>query len=200
MHTQQGSIIWTSIGSQIYFRLQVKTYIQSIAKEAGKMVSSFSHSRKFLAPFAMLYLYKCQIRFIQFYGRDDIFSTLQPLSHRHIMSLLQLYYDYMANVQTSPFFSPLQWGHNLLFQSQVILISGVLRKKFHSDIFFSKKAILWNILAHGCFPVHYTLNLFKSRVNHYPPNFHSLPPTLTFITYTSFNNCLPWVVLKPCVK
>merc|ERR1712215_258105 len=88
--------------------LKWNSYIASVAKEASKMIGSLYRSREYLTPSSILYLYKSQIRPTMEYCchiwagasrtslksldgvqkglrrlvGDELFSTLQPLSHR----------------------------------------------------------------------------------------------------------------------
>lgn len=70
----------TSVGSQVYNRHQLNSYIQSITKVAVKMVGYFYHSRNYLIHPSMFYLYKNHIRpKIEYCYSIDIFmASVQP--------------------------------------------------------------------------------------------------------------------------
>jgi len=53
-----GKLLWLKFSSD----LKVNAYVACVAKEASRMVVSFYRSRKYLTPYALLYLYKSQIR------------------------------------------------------------------------------------------------------------------------------------------
>lgn len=90
--------------------------------------------------------------------------------------------------------------------SRINLISHFilnLRRKFYSNSFSSRTAALWKRLPCGCFPKHYNLNLFQSRISCYLSSWY--PPLITYfipITCISFiisSDCLSWVSFQPCI-
>ena len=108
------------LGLKITPKLEWRSYIEAIGIPAGKMVSSFFRSRKFLTPAAILYLYKSQIRPTMEYCShiwagscnnvlsvlddiqkrfralvgDELYLTLPSLSHRRNVASLSLFYRY----------------------------------------------------------------------------------------------------------
>lgn len=78
-NSQGSPMLRTSVGSQVYNRRHLNSYIQSITKVAGKMIGYFYHSRNYLVP-AMFYLYKNHIRpKIEYCDSIDIFmASVQP--------------------------------------------------------------------------------------------------------------------------
>ena len=61
-HLDESNILDKLLGLKIIPNLKWGIYMQSIAKDAARMVGSFYRARKFLTPAAILYLYKSQIR------------------------------------------------------------------------------------------------------------------------------------------
>ena len=98
--------------------LKWNSYIESVAKEAAKMVGSLHQSKRYLTPPAILYLYKSQIcprmeycyhiwegsaktplnpldavqKPLHSLVGDELFDTVQPLSHRRDVASLSLFY------------------------------------------------------------------------------------------------------------
>ena len=108
------------LGLKLTQDLKWNSYISSIASEASKMIGSLYRSRKYLTPSAILYLYKSQIRprmeycchiwagacksslssldrvqrRLRWLIGEELFNTLQPLSHRRDVASLSLFYRY----------------------------------------------------------------------------------------------------------
>lgn len=63
-----------------------------------------------------------------------------------------------------------------------------VRREFYQERFFLRTVTLRNRFLCGCFPKHFNLAFFKSRIIflHYLHNFHLQPPSLRHILITSF--------------
>ena len=157
------------------------------------MVGSF-----YLTPPAILYLYKSQIRPKMEYCchlcggaaqstltgldrvqnrlrnlvGDELFSSLEPLSHRRDVASLSLLYRYFHGKCSDAL-------HSLTFTARTRLATSTvanhphflrlpnIRRKFHADSFIPRTSSLWNKLPRDCFPSSYNLNTFKKRVNNH---------------------------------
>ena len=165
------------------------------------MVGSLYRTRKYLTPSAILYLYKSQIRprmeycchiwagaaqsslacldrvqnRLQNLVGSDLFTTLQPLSHRRNVASLTLLYRYFhgkCSVELHSLVPPLRtFSARTRFATSTetnhpfFLNTPPLRRKFHAESFFPRTTSLWNKLPRDCFPNGYNLKLFKSKVN-----------------------------------
>ena len=165
------------------------------------MVGSLYRSRNFLTQSAILYLYKSQIRPRMEYCchiwagssksslstldrvqrrvrrlvGDELFKTLQPLSHRRNVSSLSLLYRYFYGKCSSELHAMVP--KVLKFNRRTRLAVSVAdnhphflnipfsKQEFHSQSFFPRTAALWNKLPSYCFPPSYNLEFFKSQVN-----------------------------------
>ena len=178
--------------------LKWNSYIESVAKETAKMVGSLHRSKRYLTPPAILYLYKSQIRPRMEYCchiwagsaqtslssldavqkrlrslvGDELFGTLQPLSHRRDVSSLSLLYRYFhgrCSEELHQMVPPLkEFGRSTRLASRshpYVLDIPKAKSKFHSQSFFPRTASIWNRLPQSSFPNTYDLGLFKSRVN-----------------------------------
>ena len=178
--------------------LKWNSYIESVAKETAKMVGSLHRSKRYLTPPAILYLYKSQIRPRMEYCchiwagsaqtslssldavqkrlrslvGDELFGTLQPLSHRRDVSSLSLLYRYFHGRcsdelrQMVPPLKEFVRSTRLARSShQYVLDIPKAKSNFHSQSFFPRTAGIWNRLPQSSFPDTYDLGLFKSRVN-----------------------------------
>ena len=178
--------------------LRWNTYIQSVAKSAGKMVGSFYRSRKYLTPEAIIYLYKSQIRHMIEYCchiwggaalsslscldrvqnrlrnlvGDDLFNSLQSLSHRRDVASLSLLYRYFHGKCSNKLSLLVPDTH--IFTHETRLATSTHsnhlhitnpRRDFHRNTFIPRSARLWNSLPSHCFPNTYNLQSFKSNVN-----------------------------------
>ena len=162
------------------------------------MVGSLHRSKRYLTPPAILYLYKSQIRPRMEYCchiwagsaqtslssldavqkrlrslvGDELFGTLQPLSHRRDVSSLSLLYRYFHGRcsdelrQMVPPLKEFVRSTRLARSShQYVLDIPKAKSNFHSQSFFPRTAGIWNRLPQSSFPDTYDLGLFKSRVN-----------------------------------
>ena len=164
------------------------------------MVGSFYRSRKFLTCKALLYLYKSQIRpkmaycshiwagssqlalsildLVQKRMRclvgDDLFSSLQPLSHRRNVASLSLFYRYFHGKCSDELHSlvpPIrEFTRSTRFSESAsshpyFLKLPRTRCAFHANSFFPRTSAMWNAPSTECFPAEYNLDLFKSKVN-----------------------------------
>ena len=189
------------LGLKLTPDLKWNSYILSVAKEAGKMVGSFFRTRKYLTPAAILYLYKSQIRPRMEYCchiwsgasktslssldkvqrrlrrliGDDLFSTLQPLSHRRNVASLSLFYRYYngkCSEELRSMVPPCKtFGRSTRYSSRIqqdhphfLQVEGNY-PKYHMNSFFPRTASLWNTLPSVCFPDSYNLDQFKKAVN-----------------------------------
>ena len=185
------------LGLKLTPDLKWNSYILSVAKETGKMVGSFFTSKKFLTPEAILYLYKSQIRPKMEYcchiwaGASksslssldrvqhrlkclvgiNLFSTLQPLSHRRNIASLSLFYRYYHGKCSRELHEMVpnhkKFNRNTRYSSRVqedrphFLDVGGIYPRYHMDSFFPRTTSLWNSLPAECFPVHYNLQNIK---------------------------------------
>ena len=191
------------LGLKLTPDLKWNSYILSVAKEAGRMVGSFYRSKKFLTPAAILYLYKSQIRPKMEYCchiwsgasdaslssldrvqrrlkrlvGEDLFATLQPLSHRRkvaSLSLLYRYYNGKCSQELHDMVPPHMTfprttrysSHTLSHHPHSLQVEGNC-PKYHLDSFFPRTVRDWNSLPASCFPIHYNLDKFKKNVNHF---------------------------------
>ena len=180
--------------------LKWDSYIASVAKDTARMVGSFYRSKQFLTCKALLYLYKSQIRPKMEYCShiwagssqqalstldrvqkrmrglvgDELFSSLQPLSHRRNVASLSLFYRYFHGKCSDELHSlvpPIrEFSRNTRFAKSTtshpyFLQLPFTRCVFHSNSFFPRTAAMWNTLSEECFPAEYNLDLFKSKVN-----------------------------------
>ena len=162
------------------------------------MVGSLHQFKRFLTSPAILYLYKNQIRTRMDYCcqiwvgsaqtsqssldvvhkrlhslvGDELFGTLQPLSHRRDVSSLSLLYRYFhgkCSDELRQMVPPLkEFGRSTRLASSshpYVLDIPKAKSKFHSQSFFPRTAGIWNRLPQSSFPDTYDLGLFKSRVN-----------------------------------
>lgn len=83
------------LGQKLTPDLKRNVYIDAIIKDTGRTIGSFYHSRKYLTPAAITkrkleYCWSCPIlsclervqKFLCSFVSHELFSTLQPLSHR----------------------------------------------------------------------------------------------------------------------
>ena len=183
--------------------LRWNTYIRSVAKATGKMVGSFYRSKKYLTPPAILYLYKSQIRPKMEYRchlwggaaqstltcldrvqnrlrnlvGDELFSSLEPLSHRRDVASLSLPYRYFHGKCSDEIHSLIPKAQTFTARTRLatspvanhlhFLRLPNIRRKFHADSFIPRTSSLWNKLPRDCFPSSYNLNTFKKRVNNH---------------------------------
>ena len=188
------------LGLTLSSDLKWDTYIARIAKNASKMVGSFYRSRNFLSPSSILYLYKSQIRPTMEYcchlwaGAShrslsaldsvqhrlkglvgpDLYSTLQPLSHRRDVASISLFYRYFhgkCSTELHSLVPPLR-----VFRRQTRYSNDCAKHpfflqipkshhKFHETSFIPRTTKLWNSLPPEAFPDEYNINKFKSNAN-----------------------------------
>ena len=188
------------LGLKLTPDLRWDAYIKCVARDAARMVGSFYRSKKFLTPSALLYLYKSQIRPRMEYCchlwdgssqhslssldriqnrmhglvGDELFASLQTLSHRRNVASLALFYRYFHGKCSDEL-------HSLVPKERLFLRSTRFaetsqshphflaipesRRVFHSKSFFLRVAVLWNSLPPSCFTADYDLGRFKTQVN-----------------------------------
>ena len=188
------------LGLKLSSDLKWDDYINSLAKSASKMVGSFYRSRKYLSPSSILYLYKSQIRPTMEYcchiwsGASqrslssldtvqrrllglighDLYSTLQPLSHRRNVASISLFYRYFHGKCSQELHSLVP--PNRQFQRQTRFSNDCSKHphylhvpkslhKFHETSFFPRTTKLWNSLTPEVFPHNYDISSFKRNVN-----------------------------------
>ena len=180
--------------------LKWNSYIASVAKDTARMVGSLYRSKKFLTPKAILYLYKSQIRPKMEYCShiwagssqqalltldrvqnrlrglvgDELFSSLQALSHRRNVACLSLFYRYFYGKCSDELHSlvpPIRefprstrFAKSTTFHPYYLKLPRT-RCRFHGNSFFPRTAGIWNTLSGECFPTEYNLGLFKSKIN-----------------------------------
>ena len=200
---QEAKCLERHLGLKFTPDLKWNSYILSVAKDVGKMVGSFFRTRKFLTPAAVHYLYKSQIRPKMEYCchiwaglpktslscldrvqrrlrrliGDELFKSLQPLSHRRnvaSLSLLYRYYSGRCSEELKTLVPPLK-----VFVRDTRLASftqrnhphtlevPVARKEFHANSFFPRTVALWNKLPADCFPANFNMDFFKRKINHH---------------------------------
>ena len=198
---QEANCLERHLGLKFTPDLKWNSYILSVAKDVGKMVGSFFRTRKFLTPAAVHYLYKSQIRPKMEYCchiwagspktslscldrvqrrlrrliGDELFKSLQPLSHRRdvaSLSLLYRYYSGRCSEELKTLVPPLK-----VFVRDTRLASftqrnhphtlevPVARKEFHANSFFPRTVALWNKLPVDCFPANFNMDFFKRKIN-----------------------------------
>jgi len=117
---EESSCLDKLLGLKFSSDLKWNAYIACIAKNAARMVGSFYRTRNYLTPNALLYFYKSQMHLqmeycchlwavcsqhalssldrIQSQMRelvgDELFASLQPLSHSRNVASLSLFYSY----------------------------------------------------------------------------------------------------------
>ena len=196
----ESSCLDKLLGLKFSSDLKWNAYIASIAKDAARMVGSFYRSRKYLTPSALLYLYKSQIRLKMEYCchlwagcsqhalssldkiqnrmrglvGDELFASLQPLSHRRNVASLSLFYRYFQGKCSEELHSlvpkkreftiPTRFSETCELHPHFLELS-MARTEFHSKSFFPRVAAMWNSLPPTCFPANYDLDIFKFRVN-----------------------------------
>ena len=164
------------------------------------MVGSHYRSKRFLTPESLLYLYKSQIRprteycshiwagssktILSALDRvqrrmrglvgEELFASLQSLSHRRNVASLSLFYRYFYGKCSDELHLLVPPVRDFPIRTRFAKSSeahphflkiATPRCKFHSDSFFPRTAAMWNSLPPECFPPEYNLDLFKSRVN-----------------------------------
>ena len=188
------------LGLKLTQDLKWNSYISSIASEASKMIGSLYRSRKYLTPSAILYLYKSQIRprmeycchiwagacksslssldrvqrRLRWLIGEELFNTLQPLSHRRDVASLSLFYRYFHGRCSEELHSLVPALRSFPVRTRFAVTAHPYhvdvpssRTMFHANSFFPRTAAIWNSLPLYCFPENYNLGLFKSKVNKY---------------------------------
>ena len=123
---------------------------------------------------------------------EELFKTLQPLSHRRNVASLSLFYRYFhgrCSDELHQMVPPLKkFGRRTRLANtshQYVLDIPKAKSNFHSQSFFPRTAGIWNRLPQSCFPDTYDLGLFKSRVHKF-----FLHYSLTFIFSTIYMCCV----------
>lgn len=108
---------------------------------------------------------------------DKLFCTLQPFSHRRGVESLSLLYRYFNGKCSDEmrsldppvlnFTARTRHATHIAENHPQSPHIPLARCKFHSSSFFPRTTALWNRRPRGCFPDHYNLNLFSSRVDRY---------------------------------
>ena len=105
---------------------------------------------------------------------DELFASLQSLSHRRNVASLSLFYRYIQGKCSEELHSLVpkkrEFPIRTRFSEDCELHPHFLdlpktRTASHSKSFFARAAALWNSLPPACFPADYDLDLFKVRVN-----------------------------------
>lgn len=78
----------------------------------------------------------------------------------------------------------------LVFGSNRSHFHHILRRMFHSDIFFSRTATSWNWLPRGCSPDHDHVSHFKSNVNQYLSSLYAKILISYHLLFNSYHNSL----------
>jgi len=176
-------------------------YIDQIAKAASKKVGSLYRARQFLTEEIIMYLYKSTIRAcmeycchiwcgasatsldtldriqrrIRYLVGDELFSKLQPLSHRRNVASLALFYRYFNGHCSDELASlipdryPVSY-YNRKYRSDFNTNAVYLPRRntsTYSESFIPRTASIWNSLPDDCFPETYNLDLFKRNANSY---------------------------------
>lgn len=125
--------------------------------------------------------------------RDELFSTLQPLSHRHHVTRLSLFYHYLHTTCSEERHSLVQlfqvftkstpYGMTTELNHHYFHHIPFIRGEFPSNSFSPRTANLWNRLLGGYFSEHNNVNLFKSKVNQYLSSFSSYFSLLSTSSY-----------------
>ena len=108
---------------------------------------------------------------------DELFKSLQPLSHRRDVASLSLLYRYHSGrcseelkslvpppkvfVRDTRLASFTQRNHPHTLEVPVA------RKEFHANSFFPRTVALWNKLPADCFPANFNMDFFKRKINHH---------------------------------
>ena len=188
------------LGLEFTSDLRWNKYITEVSKAVSKMIGSFYRSRKFLSNESILYLYKSQIRpkmeycshvwggaarsslnildrlqhRMKYLVGEELYSTLQPLSHRRNVASLSLFYRYFHGKCSDELkdLVPARVVNHHITRSSVasadhpyLLRVPGCRRNFHARTFFPHTTTLWNSLPPDCFPAQFNLGLFKSNVN-----------------------------------
>ena len=197
---EESSCLDKLLGLKVSSDLRWNAYIECIAKNAARMVGSFYRARNYLTRNALFYLYKSQIRpqmeycchlwagcsqhalssldRIQSRMRglvgDELFASLQPLSHRRNVAGLSLFYRYFQGDCSEELHSLVpkkrEFPVHTRFSETCELHPHFLdlpraRTESHSKSFFPRVAAMWNSLPPACFPAAYDLDIFKFQVN-----------------------------------
>merc|ERR1711954_428911 len=106
---------------------------------------------------------------------DNLFKTLQPLSHRRNVASLSLLYRYYSGKCSEELHQlvppPKAFGKDTRLAVHTrqnhphALDAPDSMICFHADSFFPRTVKLWNSLSSGCFPLSYNIDKFKKRVN-----------------------------------
>ena len=111
---------------------------------------------------------------------EELFSSLQSLSHRRNVASLALLYRYFHGKCSDELHSlvpPLRvFKRNTRFAKEkdshpYFLALPMVKHKFHATSFLPRTAAMWNALSLACFPPNYNLDLFKANVNRFAASF-----------------------------
>ena len=164
------------------------------------MEVSFYCFKRFLCPESILYLYKSQVspkmeycshiwagasktalssldrvqRRVRGLVGDELFSSLQSLSHRRNVASLTLFYRYFNGKCSDELHSlvpPIKEFHHITRYARTknahpfFVDLPRTRTKFHANSFFPRTATMWNALPTHCFPSVCNVDIFKMQVN-----------------------------------
>ena len=188
------------LGLTFSSKLDWSSYIISIAETASKKIGALIRSMKFLSPEVALYLYKSTIRPCMEYcchvwaGAPSCYlelldelqkricrtvgpslaASLEPLSHRRIVTSLHLFYRYYLSRCSSELAQlvrfPFSRRRSTRYSERLHDFSFIIPrcyKDVYVNSFFPLTAGLCNSLTIECIPLTYDLIGFRSRINSY---------------------------------
>ena len=193
------SASFTQLGLPLSSNLTWKTHIHSLAKHASQKLGFLARARGFFSSSHLLSIYKSEVRpsleycsnvwggapkstlclldkvqskAIRLINNPNLTKSLQPLSHRHLVGDVSIYYRYFNGHCSQEFRDiipvPLRRvrttgssTHSHPFQ--VSLPNP--RTLSHKSSLIPRTCNLWNVLPSSCFPESYNLPSFKSNVN-----------------------------------
>ena len=176
-------------------KLDMGSYIISIAKTASKKIGALIRSMKFLSPKVALYLYKSTIRpcveycchvwagapscYLDLLDKlqkqicrivgPSLAASLEPLANVASLSLFYRYYCGRCSSELAQLI-PLAFsrGRSTRYSDRLHDFSVTIPrcyKDVYVNSFFPGTAKFWNSLPKKCFPLTYDLSGFKSRIN-----------------------------------
>ena len=182
------------LGLTFSLKLDWGSYIISIAKTPSNKIGALILSMKFLSPEIALYLYESTIHprmecyfhiwavapscYLELLDKlqkrrtvgPSLAASLEPLAHHENVASLSLFYSYYFGRSSSELVQlvPLPFSRGRSTRNSDRLHNfSVTIPRCYKDVtsFFLPTARPWNSLPFECFPLTYTLNGFKSRIN-----------------------------------